>query len=608
MKPKSCHVENFGSYESADFDFANQGLTLINGVTGSGKSSLCDFAAWTLYGETSKGGSVEDVKSWGSTEPTKGILELETANGDELVVTRIRGRPSQNDLYFTVNNGDKVRGKDIIETQKLLNDKLGVDATTFNIASYYSQFSDADKFFTAKAKDRREILERITDLALPVKISEKASEVRKTVKKALEEKTQEKSRLEGALQAIKNQCEHMNSESKKWEANKRAQIADLSAKWESFEDDKAREIRNLRGQIDDLTKEIVSDEEFVTQLDLINKEKEQLKEHKEMYNQISLLINDLKRDIEDVAKESKSHQDNVCNACKRPIKKGNPALVEELRNKQSSLEADFKLATEHFKEVKEKLAKEALLDKAIGDVNFRQRQNGTIVLRMSQRENALKLVEEKLNIYELKLQSVQESVNPYTSTLQDLLGTGVLRQLDVAKANNDLAALTKKITTLTTIYDLSFVMRAEMLRTAVEALQDATNDRLTRFFDSEFKVEFLLEDTDKLVVKIYKDIHECSFNCLSGGQRRLLTLCFTVALMKAIEEAAGIRFSVRMFDESLNGIDEELKNKAFRLFEELAGTTESVFLIDHSESLKSLFDKQYLVTNSGGSSVIEEVA
>ena len=73
MKLLKASVVNFGSYSKLDFDFNNQGLTLIQGSTGSGKSTLQDIAIWTVLGITAKDGNADDVRNWNNLNlPTNG--------------------------------------------------------------------------------------------------------------------------------------------------------------------------------------------------------------------------------------------------------------------------------------------------------------------------------------------------------------------------------------------------------------------------------------------------------------------------------------------------------------------------------------------------------
>src|ERR1700733_2695413 len=100
MKILSASVQNFASYKKLDFEFDGQGLALVAGPTGSGKSTLCDVVPWVLFGRTSKGGTVDEVLSWPGDEITSGVITIDDRSGRPFSITRTRGsKPKDNDLF-----------------------------------------------------------------------------------------------------------------------------------------------------------------------------------------------------------------------------------------------------------------------------------------------------------------------------------------------------------------------------------------------------------------------------------------------------------------------------------------------------------------------------
>ena len=76
--------------------------------------------------------------------------------------------------------------------------------------------------------------------------------------------------------------------------------------------------------------------------------------------------------------------------------------------------------------------------------------------------------------------------------------------------------------------------------------------------------------------------------------------------MKSVADFQHTSFNILFADEALDGLSEELKLKAVGLFETLALTHESVFLIDHSPSLKALINNKIEVSLVNGESHIEK--
>ena len=159
----SATIQNFGSYKKLEFSFDKQGLCLIQGLTGSGKSTLMDIVPWVLFGVTAKDGSVDEVKSWDSNGDTEGRLIIDL-NGVPIIIQRIRGKT--NDLHYSQQDVPGItRGKDLKDTQKQINQLLGITPETYLAGAYFHEFSKAASFFITSAKSRREICEQIVDLS-----------------------------------------------------------------------------------------------------------------------------------------------------------------------------------------------------------------------------------------------------------------------------------------------------------------------------------------------------------------------------------------------------------------------------------------------------------
>lgn len=74
--------------------------------------------------------------------------------------------------------------------------------------------------------------------------------------------------------------------------------------------------------------------------------------------------------------------------------------------------------------------------------------------------------------------------------------------------------------------------------------------------------------------------------------------------MQAVQNHHGINFNTLWFDESLDGLSDYFKVKAYRLFESIIQGYENIFVVEHSEALKSQFENSYSVSLINGNSVI----
>lgn len=471
MRITACTLQNFASYKELSFDFSNQGLTLIQGPTGSGKSTLMDAVPWTLFGVTAKGGSVSEVLSWPGIYVTSGNITLDS--GDTVV--RSRGpKASDNDLFIIDKNGDARRGKDMPDTQRLINSMLNMDAYLYLAGAYYHEFSQTAQFFTTTAKNRRLICEQLVDLSLATKLKDKLTEKCKLVK----------INLDAVLQSIRD-------EEYRLVLKKNAQTAELerSKNWGSSRAKTKEYILSNYDKFESRRKRIIS---------------------------------------------------NECSEC------------------------------------------------------------GTVLACPKE------VIDTSENPYVDILIKWEAETNPFKAELKDNSEGIKLSESRLFKYKLEQTQWRQELTDLEQLQEVVQDYRSVSIKNAIDYIETQTNRLLTDHFDAEIKVVFSVESADKLEVSILKDSNEASYTQLSKGQRCLLKLCFGVSVMQAVQNHHGLSFGEVFFDESLDGMDEVMKSKAYRMFETISLNYGSVFVVEHSEGLKALFNNAYTVSLVNGSSQIEK--
>lgn len=571
MKLTKCEVRNFGSYKHFEIDFSSPGLNLIYGRTGSGKSTIPDMPAWILYGQTAKDGASDDVRSWQApNEATVGVLIVEISNGP-IIVTRTRGK-NKNDLSWNEPGSDEPhRGKDLTETQKLLEQRLGVSSETYFSGAYFHEFSASGNFFLAKAKERRSLFESITDLSFPVALAEKTVEERKGLKAKISTRQEEVARLDGQLKEL---------------AAAEVRLLRLSQEWQTFHTEK---LRNLE------------------------------KESRDWGDRYEMRATELSKKISDWDKEATKRRNLLEQSLQR--------VEASLLNLPGDFEEDRRVLQGHIEELHlEKCSKCGastrdgrlqLALKAMASLDLEEQLYRHNKAKHQELKAALRAENEAENPYK---DSLQDEENPYTALMgQELSQDNSYEKqaaithshLISARASQDdfLSALdgyAKRLHALSTIYDLSNGLRGQLLTHAVKEIETVTNNVLDDYFDSELRVTFTLEGADSLKVEIAKSGYDCSYKQLSKGQRQLLKLSFSKALMEAVANKSGVHFNTLFFDEALDGLDGALKVKAFALFQKLSLFHPAVYLIEHSEDFQNLFTNKLKVDLVGDHSEVTD--
>jgi len=233
MKILSVSLQNFASYEKLDFDFTNQGLTLIQGPNGAGKSTLADAIPWILFGKTAKGGAVDEVLSWPGDTIAKGCITLEI-NGNMFQVLRSRGSAKDNDLMIW-EDGGAYRGKDITDTQKLIVSKLGINYDLYLAGSYYHEFSQTAQFFNTTANNRRLICEQLVDLSLPIRLKVSISAQRKIYTQSLAKLDFEQTQLSSNIALLQRLEITENQKSGAWEKQRQSTKEYIIKQYDRFE-------------------------------------------------------------------------------------------------------------------------------------------------------------------------------------------------------------------------------------------------------------------------------------------------------------------------------------------------------------------------------------
>lgn len=521
MKILSVSASNFASYKQLDFQFDNHGLCLIAGPTGSGKSTLCDLIPYALFGRTAKDGVADDVIAWNSNAETSVTIQIEG-------MTIFRSR-KPNDLWYIkyedIQHGSETRGKDLKDTQKQIDNLLGITYETYMAGAYFHEFSKTASFFTTTAKNRRDICEQIVDLSMAKNLQAKLVIEGKDLQVKMSKLSTELQDTRVSLKYANKTLFQYSLTNKNFDAQKDREISRLIDAVEEFEQNKKLKIKALN---EELSKDLVN-----------------LQKHRDLLQCTT--------------------SDKKCKYCGAPEDYENRVHLQDHRHQMKLVESQMD-------------NRRMQLQNTINSTNPYLKQ--------------LEQEEQKEAIPQNEVDELENKINRYESRAEVL--EAVQQEFNTKYADYELLA------------DTLQTFRATLIQDTVMLIQNNVNTLLSEHFDGELSVTFDVTQADKVDVLIYKDGNECTFTQLSKGQRQLLKLTFGLSVMKAVANHSGVSFNCIFLDESLSGLDDTIKLKAFRMFESMALSYSSIFVIDHNNDFKSLFSKKYTVSLSNEGSVINE--
>ena len=180
MKPIYIEMKAFGSYrdEKIDFTGKSQGLFLITGDTGAGKTTIFDAICYALYGETSGGKRSGEMMCSQFAKPGEKteVRFCFDYDGRKYLVTRSPDQPKWNKKgeRLKTTTGTKVSlilpdGTEFAGITKETNEKIqqiiGLGCNQFTQIAMLAQ-GDFIKLLHATSEERKEIFARIFDTSI----------------------------------------------------------------------------------------------------------------------------------------------------------------------------------------------------------------------------------------------------------------------------------------------------------------------------------------------------------------------------------------------------------------------------------------------------------
>lgn len=382
MKPIKLKFQAFGPFvEEQGIDFseiANDGLFLITGPTGAGKTSIFDAISFALYGK----GSMEErertnIRSDFADENIETYVQFEFYLKDKRI--EIYRTPS----YEKVGKDGKKNTKNpyarmiMFQDDKLIIEECGSDKVTKKVEELlnlnYQQFrqivmlpqGEFRRFILANSNEREEIFKRIFDISLYEKFEEKIDAMYKEIKRKLEDNKKEVEIIaKGILIDTEEFQEFVNNSDlspKKIIQHINQEVEQIHKSLETINIQK-NENQSILKNLEEKLQKIKSNNELIDKREAIKKELQELSKQKETMVQKEELLRKL-----DKVEKIIPYEENWINLSKDLKEK--KILLEKLNIELLEREEKQGTIDETFNKLEEDYQKISLRNKEIEELN-----------------------------------------------------------------------------------------------------------------------------------------------------------------------------------------------------------------------------------------------
>ena len=552
MQLEKLIIKNFLSFKLAHLDLLNQGLVLISGLNGSGKSSLTSKAiTWGLFGQIPsglKGDSIEN-KNKLPTEPTEVIIWLD--NGSYIR----RGRNPN----FVEISGEQFRLAS--DCQDYINNLINKDFKTFLNTDYFGQDRQI-RFLDQSPKFQLEFLEEILKLDSLDKYIQKTSEEIKEIEYKLISLKRQEDAIYGILCTLNNQCI-------------------IEAKSINTKNIRRDFLLNQQKNNTDYTVLIEKRDELVIRKKTIEDRLIELRSDIEQKNNLQFT---LKANLDSLRKQVRLIQDSICPTCNQ---KTNKDLTDKLKEDQKRLAEEIPIVLNEY-------------DSLIKDFSILQIQEKS--LQKEQKDIYNELIDLNKDIVlgtglEVEIKNIDAAIKDIRNSLKSLENLIQFNNDQTEKNKKEINELEKKLS----IYKFwkstfSKDFKTFVIQQTLPYLEDRANHHLRLLNNPQISLKFSNtkelksgEERDGLSITASISNGGASYDALSGGEKQIASFAVGLALSELSDFGGGQSSNVIILDEPFTELDNKnCENVILYLQNELIKRKSTILLISNDDRMKSL--------------------
>lgn len=629
-------INNYGLFSGLhQFELSRRGLVFIVGhnldnpranSNGSGKSTLFEALEFCLWGVIPKGDSIDSIINKNAGKNCWVSVTISDDDGKGIFIKRFRKLNGASGVNISVDGAEKT-ALDGVENQKIINNLMGLTRDIFNSCVFFPQqglyhfcdnlSSDVECF---------EILTKVLQLEEIDTWAIKAKAEKQAIDSSVTENIMTISNFTSQLSVLKS-IDFVNKINE-YEANKKnkltAALQLCAAK--TLEADTLQvqvvDTTDLDTQVKQLENTPILSTPVPTQLININTSvgtcTNQLDTHRTKYNEILKVVEELGSSAivrcrlcgQEITKKLAPDHISKLTAEAEVIKRESLVLkskIDDLMAQKEQLGVVYKQQQEENKQAQLSYHKTVA---GIKDKIYSNRQMLQTVGNL--RKEADKLYQDCKNI--------NQEINPFISEQERVKK----EQTKVSLIIEQTEVLLREQKEEQEIYEFWIEafsvkgLKSYILDNKLNTLTTAANEWIGLLTDNRFYIKFETQTASKVgkvrnklnmrVFQVDKNnvVIEHAFASWSGGERTRISLGVDLGLSQLISARSKKRYNILIFDEIFKNLDQMGIVAVTEMLNKLSLTKESVFVIEHNDTMKDSFDNIITIERNNNCSRILE--
>jgi DNA repair exonuclease SbcCD ATPase subunit len=636
MRLGEMTVQNFLSIQDAEMDFSNKGLVLVQGSNedstafdsnGAGKSTLVsESPTWCIYGKTIRGFKPDKVVNRIAEKNTRVSLKVYDDMGDEYEIIRHRKHKEHKNHVLLYRNGENITGKSDTDTDKMIEDIIGMDFVTFSNSIMFGQGAGT-MFALATDATQKQVLERMLQIELFKDMQEQAKKSLAEEEKKISDVTANIQSNQTGLATIKTTIEDLQTKEAALEKTVDVRINQLNKEYEEAEDQ-----LSLQPSTEDLESDKAEVEGLIAD---VKKGLESYESTEKQKTELLGTINSLEKEIDKYDKHIKKTEkqlDDVknkrdipenCSACGQSLPLEDTTAIENHlqsdidKNKKEREEAveDLEEMKGYLKKTNKKLENKKPLEENLNDLRTELAETNSEIKSIGDKKASIK---KTMSGIERQIKEQEELKN---STFTEIIEKNIE---DAKTLEATIKELTETMSTHMALADKYTFwvngfgnqgIKSVLLDSVTPFLNERANYYLSKLTESTIEVEFTTQEKlkngnmkDKFSVKVTNIHGDDEYKGNSNGEKRRVDVAINMALQDLVSSRSNKKLDIIVYDEVFDGLDEIGCNTVIELLQEKARMFGTVIVITHNEHLKQMFTKFLTVKKEDGRTVVLEFA